>query len=310
MPTTLEAPAKPGSYAAIPLSGLAASEPLAFPLYLRTADQVWVLYRPATSDLDASHLGRLQAEGVAELFIRECDRALYYERVTDSLDKLLKARDVPVERRAEVLHGVAVKMAEELLATPPDRVGIQKAQKVMMATSGLLLRESQGFAAIRRTLSVSTSLSRHALTVSFLSMGLAREVLGADANGIMVAGLAGLLHDVGRIDPDGIGVESDEDQGHTVRGAEYLHSLGLPEPVVQAARSHHERWDGTGFPQGLARDAIPKFTHNVDLVDTVDKVYNTQNPKVGVFDALRILAMAYRDCFDGAIAAGLVKLFR
>ena len=48
----------------------------------------------------------------------------------------------------------------------------------------------------------------------------------------------------------------------------------------------------------------------VGLVNTFDKVYTTQQPRVGVFDALRILAQAYRGCFEPKLAAGLISLFR
>jgi response regulator RpfG family c-di-GMP phosphodiesterase len=79
---------------------------------------------------------------------------------------------------------------------------------------------------------------------------------------------ASLLHDVGKIGvPDAIllrpGALSDEDRElmrrHTTIGAEIV--SGSTSPVMQMAEqialSHHERWDGTGYPQGLAGEAIP-----------------------------------------------------
>ncbi len=294
------------AYASIPMTGLVAREPVPFPLFLRTANQTWVLYRPADTALDASHLGRLQAEGVAELFIREIDRDAYYARVERSLEELMHERGVAVERRAEVLQGVARKMAEDLFAARPDRAMVQRAQKVMMASCGFLLRETQGFQAIRRVLAASPGLAQHSLTVSFLSMGLARGALGGDATTVMMAGLAGLLHDVGKVGYEGI----DHDPEHAGRGADYLRSVGVQAPVVEAARLHHERWDGSGYPGGLQGLQIPDLARVVGLADTFDKVYSSQQPRVGVFDALRILAQAYRGCFDDKLTAALVRLFR
>ncbi|MCA8976908.1 MAG: HD domain-containing protein [Planctomycetes bacterium] len=293
-------------YFAIPLSGLAAQDALTFPLYLRTAEQAWVLYRPATAKLDASQVGRLQAEGIAQLFIRNADRGLYFSRVGDALDEILLERGVPLEARVDVLQGIATQMAESLLAAPPDRAGIAKARKVMIATSGLMLRENGGFSAMRRMMSGSKELAHHSLTVGFLCMGLARNMLGADSNALMTAGLAGLLHDVGKIGHESTG----SDPEHVMRGADYLQGLGLPEPVVEAARLHHERWDGSGFPYGLSGVQVPEVARVVAVVNTFDKVYSGQRPRVGVFDALRILAQAYRGCFEPKLAAGLISLFR
>lgn len=294
------------TYTSIPLSGLVAKEPVPFPLYLCTADNTWVLYHPAAAALDEAQLGRLQAEGIAQLFIRDIDRGAYFGRVESSLDEVLRQRGLPLERRADVLHGVAVQVAEDLLQAPPDRATLQRAHKVMMATSGLLLRETQGFAAIRRVLGAGPGLARHSLTVGFLTMGLSRVLLGADANALVHAGLAGLLHDVGKVGHEDL----DHDPEHTLRGADYCKGLGLPPAVVDAARGHHERWDGSGFPLGQRGSQIPEIARMVGLVNTFDKVYSTQTSRVSVFDALRILAQAYRGCFDDRLAHGFLTLFR
>ena len=306
MDTAASTEPTPVTYSAVPLVGLVAKDAVPFPLFLRTADTSWILYRPAASQLDESHIGRLQAEGVLQLFIREVDRAAYITRVESSLDQIMLERGVPIERRADVLYGVATRVADELLKALPDKVTVQRAQKVMMATSGLLLREAQGFQAIRRVMAASPGLATHSLTVSFLAMGLARNVLDADAGTLLQAGLAGLLHDVGKVGHETL----DHDPEHTVRGANYLRGLGLPAPVVDAARSHHERWDGSGFPQALSGAAIPELARVVGITNTFDKVYSAQQPRVVVFDAMRILAQAYRGCFDDRFAQGLVKLFR
>ncbi|MBL8726868.1 MAG: HD domain-containing protein [Planctomycetes bacterium] len=294
------------TYTAVPLVGLVNGDQIPFPLYLRTADNVWVLYRPAAAALDESHLGRLHAEGLHQLFIRDEDRAAYFTRVESALDRLLLDRTMPLERRAGVLHGVAAQVAEDLLAAMPDRDTLQRAHRVMMATSGLLLRETQGFAAVRRVMNASHGLATHSLTVSFLSMGLARTALGADAGTLLVAGLAGLLHDVGRIGHEAL----DHDPEHAARGAGYLRALEVPSAIVEVARSHHERADGQGFPQQLRGNQIPELARIVGLCDQFDEIYSAPQPRVGVFDALRVLAQLYRGCFDPRLSEGLVRLFR
>jgi putative nucleotidyltransferase with HDIG domain len=299
-------PATLTTYTAIPLVGLVTRELVPFPLYLRTADNIWVLYRPAASSLDEGHLGRLHSEGVHQLFIRDVDRPAYFARVEQSLDRVLLDRAMPLERRADVLHGVAVQVADDLLAAMPDRDNLQRAHKVMMATSGLLLRETQGFAAIRRVMAASHGLATHSLTVSFLSMGLARASLGADAGTLMQAGLAGLLHDVGRVGYEKL----DYDPEHVGRGAEYLQGLGVPPAVVEVARSHHERHDGSGYPQQLRGNGVPELARIVGLCDMFDEIYSAPQQRLSVFDTLRILAQLYRNCFDERLSQCFVRMFR
>lgn len=302
----METVAKPllTTYTAVSLAGLVGRDGVPFPLYLRTADDVWVLYHPAAAALDDSHLGRLMAEGTTNLFIRDSDRLAYFERVEGALAQVLLDRHMPLPQRADVLHGVALRVSGELLAAP-DRAGVHRAQKVMMAASGLLLREPQGFAAIRRVLSASHGLASHSITVGFLAMGLARAA-NTDAATLLTAGLAGLLHDVGRVGYEGI----DHDPEHTVRGAALLQGLGVPAQVVEAACSHHERCDGTGYPTASRGPAIPEIARIVGLVDTFETIYSEQKPRLGVFETMRVLAQTYRGCFDEQLATRLVRLFR
>ena len=174
------------------------------------------------------------------------------------------------------------------------------------AASALFLRDKKAFVAVRSILQARTDLAHHSMVVSLLSVGLAKQVLGSDTTALIHAGLAGLLHDVGRI-----GHEDDvEDGEHVRRGAELLVKADVPRPVLDAVAMHHERMDGSGYPLRLRGPSIAMLGRLVGLVDTFATIYSEQKTRVGVFDALRILAEVYRGCFDDQIAVALVRLFR
>ncbi|MFM1874194.1 MAG: hypothetical protein RL398_3616 [Planctomycetota bacterium] len=295
-----------GLYRPVPLHGLAGGEPADFALYLRTADDVWVLYRGVGEALDEDHLGRLAAEGIGQLFVRSEDAPRYFARIETSIEELLRHRHTPLPGRAAILHGVATHVAEQLMAGVPDPAMLQRANRVMLSTCGLLQRESGALAALRRSLARDRRLAAHSLTVAMVSMGLARYAISADATVMVEAGLAGLLHDVGRIGY----TDLDHDPEHPERGADLLAKLQMPTSVVDAARWHHERWDGSGYPHGLRGGRIPEMARVVGLVNTFHKVYEAQAGKAGVYDALRIVAQAYRGCFEERLAVALVQTFQ
>ena len=91
--------------------------------------------------------------------------------------------------------------------------------------------------------------------------------------------LAALLHDVGKLDvPPNIldkpGMLSLQEtllvQDHSLRGEQILRALSLPEPICQAVRSHHERFDGKGYPDGLAGEGISLEARIVQVADAYD----------------------------------------
>lgn len=296
-------------FVAIPLEGLAGMAPLDFAVFLDTGLGRKVLYRDARTRFDESHLSRLRAEGVPKIYIQRADRANYYRRVETGLDTVLRDRSAALETRVDVLLGVALHVADEVLVAVPDAAQVARGQKLMTAAATLVVREPKGFDAIRHVLQAGGDLPRHSLTVGLLSMGLARQMLGPEPTVLVRAGLAGLLHDIGRIGHSDVG--SLEDPEHTKRGAHTLQGLGMHADVINAALCHHERADGGGYPRGLRGTQIPELARIVGIVNTFDRVYSTQQAtKLSVFDALRILAEVYRGFFDERLAVGLVQVFR
>ncbi len=57
---------------------------------------------------------------------------------------------------------------------------------------------------------------------------------------------------------------------HTLVGEEIVRGVGVPDDVAQAIRHHHEWWDGTGYPDGLAGTAIPLLSRIIAVVDAYD----------------------------------------
>jgi diguanylate cyclase (GGDEF)-like protein/putative nucleotidyltransferase with HDIG domain len=90
---------------------------------------------------------------------------------------------------------------------------------------------------------------------------------------------AALLHDIGKLAiPEHIlskpgkltAEEFAKMQTHAVVGAEILESIGFPYPVVPIVRHHHEKWDGSGYPDGLKGEQIPIGARILSVVDCFD----------------------------------------
>jgi PAS domain S-box-containing protein/putative nucleotidyltransferase with HDIG domain len=121
---------------------------------------------------------------------------------------------------------------------------------------------------------------QHTRRVGDLSARLAAS-LGLPDDEVELIRRAAPLHDVGKIGiPDAIllkpgrltGAEFDRVKTHTLIGAQMLAGRGFPllECAERVARSHHERWDGAGYPHGLAGRDIPLVGRIVALADVFD----------------------------------------
>ena len=119
----------------------------------------------------------------------------------------------------------------------------------------------------------------HTDRVTDLVVSVARE-LGLPANRVSDAEYAALFHDIGKIAvPDEILHNSSKDltpeqweiiRQHTVYGEQILQPIGFLRTVARIVRSTHERWDGAGYPDGLAGTAIPIESRIVFACDAYD----------------------------------------
>ena len=132
----------------------------------------------------------------------------------------------------------------------------------------------------------------------------------------------GFLHDVGKIGvPDSIllkpGALTDQEratmQNHTVLGDTLLSNVRLFEAVRPIVRHHHERYDGSGYPDGLAGNVIPLLAQVIAIVDVYDaltspRVYRAPLPK---HEALGELAReSERGWRDPALIVEFVRMCR
>jgi putative two-component system response regulator len=151
---------------------------------------------------------------------------------------------------------------------------------------------------------------QHILRMSHASALLARQV-GWDSDACDLMLNASPMHDIGKIGiPDGILLkpgpltpdERDIMQTHTTIGADILSGSGdeLLDMARDIALSHHEKWDGTGYPHQLAGTDIPQAARIVAITDVFDALTSERPYKKAwqVSDAVAFMASKAGEQFD------------
>ena len=118
----------------------------------------------------------------------------------------------------------------------------------------------------------------HLQRVRVYAMELAKE-LGLNEDETEALRAASVLHDIGKLavpehiisKPGKLTPEEFEKMKiHPIVGAEILEQVHFPYPVVPIVRAHHEKWDGSGYPNGLAGETIPIGARILAAVDCLD----------------------------------------
>jgi diguanylate cyclase (GGDEF)-like protein/putative nucleotidyltransferase with HDIG domain len=140
----------------------------------------------------------------------------------------------------------------------------------------------------------------HSRRVQQLALAIGRE-LGLSQAELDLLGHAALFHDIGKLAiPDAILLkpaslsleEWDLMQRHADEGARIIDRLGFLNDAVPAIRHHHERFDGTGYPEGLAGEEIPLGARIIHVADALDsmlttRIYRAARPASEALEELR-----------------------
>jgi putative nucleotidyltransferase with HDIG domain len=141
----------------------------------------------------------------------------------------------------------------------------------------------------------------HTRRVQDRAVNLARALAVEDEGEIQAIKAASLLHDVGKLAiPEHIlnkpgrltPAEYDIMKRHAPIGADILSVIGFPFAVAPIVRCHHENWDGSGYPDGLAGEAIPIGSRIIAVVDCFDALTSDRpyRPKMEDPEALQIIS--------------------
>jgi putative nucleotidyltransferase with HDIG domain len=159
----------------------------------------------------------------------------------------------------------------------------------------------------------------HTRRVQDQTVHLARALAVVDEGEIQAIKAAALLHDVGKLAvPEHIlnkpgrltPAEYEIMKRHAPVGADILSVIGFPYAVAPIVRHHHENWDGTGYPDGIAGDAIPTGSRILAVVDCFDALTSDRpyRPRMEDSEALKILSDRSGTMYDPRVVDAFFRL--
>ena len=166
----------------------------------------------------------------------------------------------------------------------------------------------------------------HSTNVAKYAVAIARD-LGLSPTQLEDIHISAILHDVGKIGiseriigkPDRLSREEyDVMKDHPAHGIRILEPIGFEPAIITAIYQHHERYDGKGYPRGLAGEAIDLMARILTVADTIDAMVS-ERPYRGIISTDRVLQELEAESglqFDPAVARtarnliekGLLKL--
>ena len=201
------------------------------------------------------------------------------------------------------------------LEAEKDRVEVEKRHVEQIASLNMRTIEALALAIEAKDHTTHTHLQR----VRTYAVEVAKE-LGLDESQIEALRAAALLHDIGKLavpeqiinKPGKLSREEFEKMKvHPIVGAEILERVAFPYPVAPIVRCHHERWDGTGYPEGLVAENIPIGARILSAVDCLDALasHRQYRPALPLAEAMQKVKEKAGSWFDPRVVEILERRY-
>jgi putative nucleotidyltransferase with HDIG domain len=183
----------------------------------------------------------------------------------------------------------------------------------------LKLRYMDTIEALRQAVDAKDIYTRgHSDRVAFYSQKIGRA-MGLSPEDLETLRISGIFHDIGKIGTaDDILLKNDrlndselkEIQKHPLKGARILSAVSMFKDVVPVVKSHHERIDGTGYPEGLAGEEIPLLARIISVADAFDAMMSDRlyRSKLNFEEAKQQLLNGAGTQFDSNVVAIFLEL--
>jgi PAS domain S-box-containing protein/putative nucleotidyltransferase with HDIG domain len=159
----------------------------------------------------------------------------------------------------------------------------------------------------------------HQRRVAYLARAIAKEI-GLSNKQIKTIYMAGIVHDIGKISVPGeilskpsklSKAEIDLIKGHVQVGYDILKEIKFPWPIAQIVFQHHERMDGSGYPQGLMNEKILLEARVLGLADVVEAMtsHRPYRPALGIEKALEEISKNRGILYDPRVVDACLRLF-
>lgn len=289
-------------------------------LYLKAGTtEEFTLYKAAQTPLTQETRQRLLDRGAGVLYLRKRDERGYNEYVEQNLVAIIRDGLLPPREVCRTVYRSSSCVMQDVLADPRSGKNLQRVSTIARAVVLSIIKRPAALWDMTALASHDYATYRHSVHVAVFLVGASRELLAIKEQAILERiGEGGMLHDIGksqipleilskpgRLTP----AEFEKVKEHPALGVELVErQRKVPATITAIIRSHHERIDGHGYPDGLTGDRIRPPARLAKIIDAYDAMTTNRPyaPARTSYETLRVMKKMAGN-FDVALLDAFVR---
>ena len=247
-------------------------------IFLPGENNAFVLYRDRADQVEEGRYSILAESGVSHVFVRGGEASSFESSLEANLSEILSNPSIGPTEKASCVHQVGAGLARDLLQRFGGRPTVERAARVVDQVIESVLRDQSVAEQLLRICGHHQSTASHSFAVSTLSIMLGARALGQSPSPLRELGLAGMLHDVGKISISPLilnksgpltPAELKVIRQHPVESIRLLgDDVHVSPEVRRMVLEHHERYDGGGYPLGLPCSELAVGSRILTIADS------------------------------------------
>ncbi|NOX58348.1 MAG: HD domain-containing protein [Planctomycetes bacterium] len=247
---------------------------------------------------------------MSSVLVRAQELGDFERSIEKRIGLILDDPSLPAVDKAEIVHNAGTAAAKDLIRSSVSASSLSRVTSLVDTIQSRVTNDPRIAGHLLQMAGHERSTSSHMQMVSALAILFGYELFGNDEEMLRALGLAGMLHDIGKLSiPTDVlnrpGPLSPEEvlllQQHPVEGVRLIgDDANIPEVAKQFILQHHERVDGRGYPLGLASDDILPGSRALSIVDTFHAMIGPRayRSQLGVAEANRVMGYQADRQFD------------
>jgi len=281
-----------------------------------------VLFRGANGELPKPDFERLQTSGVTHLLVECEDLARHEAELENNLSTLLSDPKMDPTQKAACVRHFGIRIAHDIAACEDIPNQVNRANHLLDAIVDNVLANKAACESLLSMCSHHRSTASHMFAVSTLGILLGNEVFGNDAPRLRRLGLAGMVHDLGKVSvPEDVlrkatPLTPDELEllrHHPIESVRLLgEEASIPADVRTMVLQHHERFDGKGYPLGLSASDLLIESRILTIVDSFHAMIGRRDYRrpLSPIQAIELMRFQAGRQFDPDLFARFERLVR
>lgn len=281
-------------------------------LYLRSGDK-YILYKSHGRSFTGVDLSRLLQNNVEFLFVSPEDLDVITNFMENNADRVLNDESMAPKVKGKIIYQTSINFVGDIFEHPEKVSDFSRSKKLVENLLNYLALDKDSLNSLESVMSHNYYTFVHSLQVTALSVLLHSEAYLLSRDEMLDVGIGTLLHDFGKVfvskqilNKEGklTPAEIAEYRTHPEAGYQYLkQNTRISDISLGIVRSHHERNNGNGYPQGLKGSEIPRSAQVSAICDvyctlTIDR---SCRKALSSYIALQIMKQEMKGAFNESL---------